>query len=120
MNTEEANAAYLAVIERRAIKILDSDCLDLGSAAEAISASIKDLTKSIAERVAFATIILRIAKQPLPDSIRIEKGADIAKPERDEWLVLTYATTSVAPRPTIRNARTSDFRRGRLAPTIPR
>ena len=114
-----AAETYLATIGPRAIKVLRSDCLGLEPAAtEGLIAAIGE-EGDIDARLAAAIAVLRVAGCEVPESATIKKGVEIAKPERDEWLVLTYSGATTAPRPTIRNARTKDYRKGRHATYVP-
>lgn len=121
MTTAAATTAetYLATIGPRAIKVLRSDCLGLEPAVtEAIIVAIEE-DGDIDERLAITIAVLRVAGYRVPESATIKKGVEIAKPERDEWLVLTYSGATTAPRPKIRNARSKDYRKGRHTTYVP-
>ena len=113
-----AAEAYLAAIAPKAIKVLRSGSLPLSDDnVEALVSAIEE--GEIDTRLYAAVGILRAVGQRVPESVAIKKGDEIAKPERDEWLVLTYSGATTAPRPTIRNARTKDYRKGRYATYVP-
>lgn len=88
-------------------------------AVAALREYLADDSEPAEKRLSALLAILKASGARVPEAARIEKGDEIAKPERDEWLVLSYATVGSAPRPTIRSAKGNDVRKGRHAPYVP-
>ena len=107
-------AAFLPGLPRAAARLSLEE-----TAVTALRGYLESDSEPAEKRLSALLAILRASGARVPESARIESGEAIAKPERDEWLVLSYATVEKAPRPTIRSAKGNDVRKGRLAPYVP-